>query len=157
MKSKLGKLISTVCGLGYIPWAPGTFGSIPGLILALLTHHLLYDRLGETNFFIVSTFIGVLICIKAYIGIRWTEKKWPHDDKRIVIDELAGQYFTSVYFPVTWIYALMGFALFRFFDILKPPPVRFLEKAPGGIGIVLDDIGAGLYSNLVLQLILFYA
>jgi len=76
------------------------------------------------------------------------------DPPSVVIDEVAGQWITMLFVPVSWRTLLVGFILFRAFDILKPPPVRQLERLPEGTGIVMDDIAAGLYAQLVMQLVL---
>ena len=74
----------------------------------------------------------------------------------VVIDEVAGQLITFIAVPVSWQSLLLGFILFRGFDIVKPPPVRMLERLPGGVGIVIDDVGAGIYALLVMQLALHF-
>jgi phosphatidylglycerophosphatase A len=78
------------------------------------------------------------------------------DPQFVVIDEVAGQLVTMIAVPVSWKSLLLGFILFRGFDILKPPPVRQLEALPEGIGIVIDDVGAGLYALAIMQLALHY-
>jgi len=76
------------------------------------------------------------------------------DPSHVVIDEVAGQLVTLIACPILWKPLLAGFILFRVFDILKPPPVRQLERLPEGTGIVVDDLGAGVYALLVLQILL---
>jgi phosphatidylglycerophosphatase A len=71
----------------------------------------------------------------------------------VVIDEVAGQFITLIAVPVSWKSLLVGFILFRGFDIVKPPPVRQLERLPEGVGIVVDDVGAGLYALAVMQIL----
>jgi phosphatidylglycerophosphatase A len=78
------------------------------------------------------------------------------DPQFVVIDEVAGQLITLIAAPVTWQSLLLGFILFRVFDIVKPPPVRQLERLPEGVGIVVDDVGAGLYGLAVMQLVLHF-
>jgi phosphatidylglycerophosphatase A len=78
------------------------------------------------------------------------------DPQQVVIDEVAGQWIALLFAPVSWKTLLGGFILFRGFDILKPPPVRQLERLPAGTGIVVDDIAAGLYSLVVMQLLLHF-
>ena len=76
------------------------------------------------------------------------------DPSHVVIDEVAGQLLTLVACPIVWQALLAGFILFRVFDIVKPPPVRSLERLPEGTGIVVDDLGAGVYALIILQLLL---
>jgi phosphatidylglycerophosphatase A len=76
------------------------------------------------------------------------------DPSHVVIDEVAGQLVTLIACPIHWKPLLVGFILFRAFDILKPPPIRSLEKLPEGTGIVVDDLGAGVYGLILLQLLL---
>jgi phosphatidylglycerophosphatase A len=78
------------------------------------------------------------------------------DPQFVVIDEVAGQLITLIAVPVSWKTLLAGFILFRGFDIVKPPPVRELEQLPSGAGIVLDDVAAGLYALIVMQLLLHF-
>jgi phosphatidylglycerophosphatase A len=78
------------------------------------------------------------------------------DPQFVVIDEVAGQLITLIAVPVSWKSLLLGFILFRGFDIVKPPPVRKLEHLPEGIGIVLDDVGAGLYALVIMQMALHF-
>jgi phosphatidylglycerophosphatase A len=102
----------------------------------------------------------MLIVIVVAIGIpaatleaRGCGKK---DPQHVVIDEVAGQLVTLLACPIVWQALLAGFILFRVFDITKPPPVRSLEKLPEGTGIVVDDLGAGVYGLIVLQLLLYF-
>jgi phosphatidylglycerophosphatase A len=104
--------------------------------------------------------ILVLIILVTAIGIpaatleaRGCGKK---DPQHVVIDEVAGQLVTLIACPIVWQALLAGFILFRVFDILKPPPIRSLEKLPEGTGIVVDDLGAGVYALMVLQLLLHF-
>ncbi len=104
--------------------------------------------------------ILVLIVVVVAIGIpaatleaRGCGRK---DPSHVVIDEVAGQLVTLIACPIVWQALLAGFILFRVFDILKPPPIRSLEKLPEGTGIVVDDLGAGVYGLIVLQLLLHF-
>jgi phosphatidylglycerophosphatase A len=78
------------------------------------------------------------------------------DPQFVVIDEVAGQLITLIAVPMAWKSLLLGFILFRGFDIVKPPPVRSLERLPGGTGIVIDDVAAGLYALAVMQIVLHF-
>jgi phosphatidylglycerophosphatase A len=104
--------------------------------------------------------IVLLIALVVAIGIpaatleaRGCGKK---DPQHVVIDEVAGQLLTLLACPIVWQALLAGFILFRAFDIVKPPPVRSLERLPEGTGIVVDDLGAGIYGLLVLQALLHF-
>ena len=78
------------------------------------------------------------------------------DPQFVVIDEVAGQFTTLIAVPVAWKSLLLGFILFRGFDIVKPPPIRRLERLPEGTGIVIDDVAAGLYGLVVMQVVLHF-
>lgn len=77
-----------------------------------------------------------------------------HDDSRIVLDEIVGFWVAAAWLPRTWTAALLAFVLFRFFDAVKLPPYKHLERLPGGTGVVMDDVGAGIVANLLARLIL---
>jgi phosphatidylglycerophosphatase A len=79
-----------------------------------------------------------------------------HDPQFVVIDEVAGQLVALIAVPLAWKTFLVGLILFRVFDILKPPPIRLLERLPEGIGIVVDDLGAGVYALVVMHLLLHF-
>jgi len=98
--------------------------------------------------------IVVLIGIPA--ATRIARASGVKDPQFVVIDEVAGQLITFIGVPLTWKSLLLGFILFRVFDILKPPPVRQLERIPEGAGIVLDDVGAGLYALAIMHLLLHF-
>lgn len=109
-----------------------------------------------------QTIAAILLALAAIlVGIPAATRVARHsgvkDPQFVVIDEVAGQMITLIAAPVAWKSLLIGFILFRGFDILKPPPLRRLERIPEGAGIVLDDVGAGLYGLAVLQLLLHLA
>ncbi len=81
------------------------------------------------------------------------ERKWGKDNYRIVIDEVVGMCCTLLFIPVRWPYVLTGLVLFRFFDIAKPLYIRRMEELKGGWGVMMDDVLAGVYSNLILQVL----
>jgi len=81
------------------------------------------------------------------------EEIWGKDHNRVVIDEVAGMCITLLLIPLKWQYTLIGLILFRFFDILKPFGIRKLEELPGGWGVMADDVLAGIYANVLLQLV----
>ena len=144
-------LVATFFGVGYIKPGPGTWGSAAGLLLwAALSYRLPASARTPAN--IILGLAVTLIGIPAATQVaRAFAKK---DPQFVVIDEVAGQLITLIAAPLTWKTFLAGFILFRAFDIVKPPPVRQLEKLPEGTGIVLDDVAAGLYALGVMQVLL---
>ncbi len=154
------RLLTSVFGLGWLPKAPGTWGSIPAVIIfALVCHHVgtplsILIAMGATILF------GAVVCVKCSPSvIRLTGKKDPGE---IVADETAGQavtFLATVFFNFKtfdgahiFMTAILGFLLFRIFDISKPWPIRKLEKFPAGWGILLDDLLAGIFAGIALLL-----
>ena len=138
-------LFATFFGAGYFPKGPGTAGSLAAVILAI--PFVCYDL--PPWLLCAASFVLLYPAIAASdIVAREASKK---DPQIIVIDEVLGQWLTLAGAQrLNWRSLLIGFVLFRIFDILKPPPVRQLERVPGGAGIVLDDMMAGVYGALVL-------
>lgn len=99
----------------------------------------------------------VVIAIGIPASTRVAQESGIKDPGFVVIDEVAGQMFPLIIAPLRWKYLLLSLILFRSFDILKPPPLRALERLPGGSGIVLDDVGAGIYSLLVMAAIMKFS
>jgi phosphatidylglycerophosphatase A len=144
-------LVATFFGAGRLRPGPGTWGSLAAALLWCA----LAARLPASAqvpvillLIVVATAIGIPA---ATLEARGCGKK---DPSHVVIDEVAGQLVTLIACPIHWKPLLAGFILFRAFDIVKPPPVRSLEKLPEGTGIVVDDLGAGIYGLIVLQLLL---
>jgi phosphatidylglycerophosphatase A len=127
--------------------APGTFGSIAGLALCWAATTA-GGRWGIPALAIVATAVGILA------ADRTARALGAHDPGCVVIDEVAGQALALAFLPWSPAVAIMGFLAFRVFDIIKPPPARQLESLPGGLGIVADDLAAGLYANLAVRLLL---
>ena len=132
-------------GTGLAPFAPGTFGSIPGLVLFWLTMDFgLYVQLGIAA---GMTLVGIWICGESArrIGV--------HDHGGIVWDEIVGMYVTLLVAPVSVVGFVLAFVLFRIMDIVKPWPIRDLDHSiHGGLGFMLDDLVAALYAALLLGL-----
>jgi phosphatidylglycerophosphatase A len=146
-------LVATFFGAGRLRPGPGTWGSLAAALLwwALASELPSPARIPA---------IVVLIIIVTAVGIpaatleaRGCGRK---DPSHVVIDEVAGQLVTLIACPIYWKPLLAGFILFRVFDIMKPPPLRSLERLPEGTGIVVDDLGAGIYGLIVLQLLLHF-
>jgi phosphatidylglycerophosphatase A len=180
-KPRFALLIATACGLGYLPKAPGTWGSVGGVVLitavgmsvATIPYGdflLDYDPRAHMAVFLATCAIGVW-------GASQAARFWDtHDPQRVVIDEVSGQYLTIMvgcglpffvphraiqtsllgnitwHSALDWKYLLLGFILFRVFDIWKPFPARQAESLPGGLGIMADDWIAGIYAAILLWL-----
>lgn len=131
-------------GTGLAPIAPGTFGTLAALPFIFITMH--YPLWLQIVFAVVISVFGIWACGKTAddLGV--------HDHPAIVWDEVAGYYITMIGAALSWQTLLVGFLLFRFFDIVKPGPIRVLDKrAHGGFGIMIDDVLAGIFSLICLQ------
>lgn len=140
--------LATGFGSGLLPKAPGTWGTVVGLLLYLVIDSLplmVYLAIVITGFV-----AGVWICEKV------SQDLGVHDHPSIVWDEIIGYWITMIAAPTGLLWALVGFALFRFFDIVKPFPIKQVDKQlKGGLGIMLDDVIAGLFSLVILQMLVF--
>jgi phosphatidylglycerophosphatase A len=143
--AKLGLILSSCFGIGLIPVAQGTFGALAGILLAIAVAHL-HPLAGAYVLFFFT-----LLAIWA--SERSSRSLGKSDPAEVVIDETAGQLLTLFLLPATGFNLCLGFLLFRLFDILKPYPIRRLERIGGGPGIVLDDLLAGIYANLCIRLV----
>jgi len=136
-------LMATGLGSGYSKVAPGTAGSLVGLLLFLpLAGRPWPLQLGAT---LVVTVLGVFAAQRVATLVA------RKDPGLVVVDEVAGQWITFVSLPFTPAIAVAGFLLFRAMDIVKPWPARALERLPGGLGIMADDVAAGIYAQLLLR------
>jgi len=146
---KIALILATWFGIGLVPLVPGTFGTLAAVPLILLLNYL-----GEWY----GVFALVVITIVAIrVSDRTQELLGRTDPSAVVIDEVAGFLATMLLFPPSLVNVGLGFILFRFFDIVKPWPVRQTERLKGGFGIVVDDLLAGVYAHLVLRGILLLA
>jgi phosphatidylglycerophosphatase A len=144
--NKIIILFSSVFGVGYLKCIPGTFGGIIGFLLWML---FAPNRYVFQVFLLVVIFI-VSVLFSSIAEIIYNKK----DDQRIVIDEVAGSWFSVAFLPKTLIVLSVGLLLFRVFDIGKPLFVKKLQKLKCGFGITLDDIAAGILVNVILQIIM---
>lgn len=146
MSKNLVKIISTFFYFGFFPVAPGTFGSIGGLLIYFLT---LPSQTAYFTATLIILIMGFMVCAKA-------EKVFAiQDPPQVVIDEVAGMLISLMFLPKSLPIIICAFILFRGFDTVKIWPAEQSEKVPLGIGIMLDDIVAGIYANLAIQLALF--
>ena len=138
--------IATVGYLGHVRFAPGTVGSAAGLLLLAAARAMGMSTPTETGVTVVLIGVGVWAGTVAERHFR------RHDPGPVVIDEVVGMLVTFALIPLTPGTALLGFFLFRLADVVKPYPAARLEALPGGWGIVMDDVVAGFYANVVLRL-----
>jgi len=144
LKRRAVIFVSTGFYLGKIPFAPGTFGSLPGLFLCYIASLL--------NFFSAAAFILFFILAAVLISNEAEKIFKKKDPGCIVVDEMAGMGVALLGLPFNRQTAFAGFVLFRLFDIFKPFPVKTFEKRiPGGAGIVMDDVVAGIFVNIILR------
>ena len=147
------RLVATGGGTGYAPVAPGTVGS---LACAVLVWFFLPEVTGASTPAAVAV---VVLSTLAFVAMAiWTadlaEREFGHDSSRIVVDEFAGFLVAVLLLPKTLLIMIVAFLIFRVMDIVKPVPAGRAESLPGGIGIVMDDVVAGIYTNLLLRLML---
>ncbi|OPX39061.1 MAG: hypothetical protein B1H12_00805 [Desulfobacteraceae bacterium 4484_190.2] len=145
---KTSLALSTWFGTGLLWVAPGTFGTIAALPLVFAV-----ACLGTVpGVFVIVMVVGVAI----WASGRSEELLGHSDPSEVVVDEVAGFLLTMFLLPLSWLTLGLGFVLFRVFDIFKPYPIKQAEKLRGGLGIVTDDLVAGIYAHLCVRLILFF-
>ena len=145
MKGRLTKLIATGVYSGYSPLWPGTAGSIPAWLIA---------------FFLVkgdSIILGALTAVTFVVSV-WSSGKMElelgHDARKIVIDEWTGMFLALLLIPYSFVNYVIAFLAFRAFDVVKIPPARQSERLPGGWGVTMDDVIAGIQANVVTQVLI---
>jgi phosphatidylglycerophosphatase A len=148
MMTRLAILLATVGYVGHFPIAPGTAGSA----VALLLYAVL--RLVGSPVLDVAVIIA-LFAVGCWAGSIAEAHYGQTDPGYVVLDEVIGMLLTLLFLPVTWVGVIVGFLLFRAFDIIKPFPARQCEQLHGGLGIMADDAVAGIYGNLALRLIIW--
>jgi phosphatidylglycerophosphatase A len=162
------RLIATGLYTGYVPWASGTFGSLAGLLILLIPGA---DSAGVLSVLIVTGFfVGVYTsgCVARAEGNRLTRTaaaakamfQGPVHDQPdpsiVVIDEIVGMWISLAGITPGAVTFIAAFLFFRVFDVLKPEPARSLERVPGGWGIMLDDVVAGVYANAATRAVVFF-
>jgi phosphatidylglycerophosphatase A len=148
MKTRLAVLLATFGYVGHFPIAPGTAGSAAGLVLFAAL------RLAGSPALELAVIV-VLFAAGCWAGSVAERHYGRTDPGFVVLDEVVGMLLTLVLVPVSWSGALIGFFLFRGFDILKPFPARQCERLHGGLGIMADDAVAGIFGNLALRLVVY--
>lgn len=135
--------LATCFRIGYLPLAPGTWGSLAALMA--------WRLLPEMELFRLSLIVVVVFLVGVISSTILSEREGDSDPSHIVIDEWAGMWIALLMIPNEWKWLGMAFILFRLFDIVKIYPANRFEKLPGGWGIMMDDVVAGLYAGVVTQ------
>jgi phosphatidylglycerophosphatase A len=141
-------LLSLGFGSGLSPWAPGTAGTLIAIPMYWFASNLAIS--GYLTIVVLATLVGFFLCgyTALVLGV--------HDHPAIVWDEVVGYFITMIAAPPGWVWIVWGFVLFRLFDILKPWPIGWLDRRlKGGVGIMLDDVLAGAFALICLQLTVF--
>ena len=143
----INKLIATCLGIGYLQKGAGTIAAL----FCCLSWYLL--RIDQSSFFVQLCYIVLLFFIGVFTASK-VENEWGHDSNRVVIDEWMGMGVALFLVPFSWMHFGAAFFLFRLFDIAKPLYIKRAEAVPGGWGVMLDDLLAGIYSAVILQLLI---
>ncbi len=145
--NRLALALATWFGCGYFPWGPGTAGSLAAVLIAAGLHKWL--GAGRIT---LAVLVVILLLPAIWASTRTARLLNKEDPGMVVVDEVLGQWLTLLgASTLNWKTFLAGFLLFRLFDIWKPWPIRRLENLPEGTGIVVDDLGAGVYGAIVLS------
>ncbi len=149
MKYRFCLGFASVCRIGFIPGAPGTYASF----VTTAAFFLFYRFIGT----ILPALHVSVLCLITLAGIlasaEISRSTGLEDPSFIVIDEVAGQLLTFLFLPVSWMNLILGFIAFRAFDMLKPFPIRKLESLGSGVGVMADDLLAGVYANVLLHIL----
>lgn len=151
---KFYKTTASVFGIGFIQKGSGTVAALFASLLVIFFQYLFNFDLKEYQ--AILLIVSILITFLGRFSAKIVEPIWGEDSSKIVIDEVAGMLITLCFVPFSLFNLGLGFVLFRFFDIYKPLYIRHFEKYPNGWGVMLDDVAAGVWANIVLQFIIFF-
>jgi len=141
---KLAIFLGSFAFAGYVPFAPGTFTSL--VVLLIIYFICISNAVFLFSIAVILFFIGVFVS-------SILEKEWGKDPSKVVIDEAVGILLSLLFLPKTYLIWGIAFLIFRFFDIAKPYPLKKLEKLRGGWGIMMDDVVAGVYTSVLMNII----
>jgi len=155
--NKIHKIIATGLGTGYTPVAPGTAGSILGIVLLYVFNNWL-NHAGYTieTITLINLVAIILVTFAGVYAIKNLHKLWKHDASEIVIDEIIGVWIAVLAMPVKLQYYIYALVLFRFFDIVKPFYIKKFDKKKTNWSVILDDVLAGIYSLIVIHLLSYF-
>ncbi|MCL1865717.1 MAG: phosphatidylglycerophosphatase A [Spirochaetes bacterium] len=153
---KIREFLFTAFYSGYSPVAPGTMGTLVAMVIYII-ENIIFSNIDPMK---LNAFNLIFLLIIIYPSIKLSDEAEKFyntkDPKQVVIDEVLG-YWTGVLFvPFSFSYAIIAFILFRFFDITKPFFIRYFESLPGGLGIIMDDIIAGIYTLMCMHIIIYF-
>lgn len=148
MLASIATFIASAGYVGFVPIAPGTFGSAVGL--------LVYAALRWTDLAVVEAAVMLAVFIVGVWSADRVERELGKDPGAVVIDEVAGMLVTVAFLDVSITGALVGFLVFRVLDVIKPYPAGRLEHLHGGPGIMLDDVMAGVYGNVIMRVLIAF-
>jgi len=150
VNARLSVAVATALGVGYVPFAPGTFGSLAGLVV--------FAGVRATGQPAVELAAIVAVFFTGVWAATAAETHFGHiDPGPVVIDEVLGMLVTLTLLPVSMTGVLVGFVLFRIFDVIKPPPCNRLEALPGGWGVMCDDFMAAVYAHVCVRVLAWVA
>ena len=149
MRLKISEWIATCFKIGYLPLAPGTWGSIFAVLLW-------WVFLKDLNLYFFGLIIFLFFIIGIFSSDIMIDELGDNDPSYIIIDELVGQWLALLFLPEGLINIAISFILFRFFDIIKPWPIPLIEKLPKGLGVMSDDVAAGFITLFFIQVINIY-
>ena len=150
LRDRVFIFLATGCGIGYVPLIPGTFGTLPGLPLCFL--------MAKIPIAVAAGAVVGIILVSMWIAGEAEKALGQKDPRKIVIDEIAGLAVALMGLPFNSVTVVLGFIVFRVFDSWKPFPLRLLERRlSGGIGVVMDDVGAGIYTNALIRMAVWLA
>lgn len=151
------KIIASGLGTGFAPVAPGTVGALLGVILFYALNIFWLDiSLQPMTIHALNLAVIILVLLIGVYSIGKVHKVWPHDAPQIVIDEVIGVWIAVFALPFDYRIYFFGFILFRFFDILKPFYIKRIDRLKSSWSVMLDDVVAGVYANIVLQILLYF-
>ena len=148
---RLIRAVVTGLGIGFLPLAPGTWASGATVLLVAFIHWVVPTR----EALVLGGALVLLTPLAVVFSTRYSQAENHPDPSQVVIDEIIGQMVCFLWIPISIFSLAVGFLMFRFFDIVKPFPVRTCERLPGGMGIVCDDVAAGLYAGVSLSILLW--
>lgn len=142
-------VISSGFGAGFLKPGPGTWGTA----VAFLISALIYVS-GVSDDFFIPVILTLLFYAAGLWSIGMLEDDWEDDDQRIVVDEMIGYWITIIMIPVSWTSLILAFFLFRIFDIIKPLGIRRFDEIKTNWAVLVDDVVAGIYANIMLRIVL---